>query len=69
MGYAAPIKINGEIVAIGGFLFTTGIIVGLDETGYSHRYCYASPLEAHEALVSWILSGDAEPSGFIKRKG
>jgi hypothetical protein len=68
MGYAVPIKINGKIVAIGGFLYTTGIVVGMDETGYECRYCYASPLEAHEALVSWILSGELEPSGYIKRK-
>jgi hypothetical protein len=69
MGYASPIKINGEIVGISQFLFTFGIVCGLDETGYTHRYCYASALEASEALVSWILSGELEPKGYIKRKG
>lgn len=68
MGYSHPIKIDGSIVGISQFLFTFGIVCGLDETGYSHRYCYASAFEASEALVQWILSGDAEPTGFIKKK-
>ena len=68
MGYVSPIKINGDIVAIGAFLYTTGIICGLDETGYKHRFCYHSPLDAHEALISWIMSGEPEPTGYIKRK-
>jgi len=68
MGYMAPIKINGEIVGLSKFLFTFGIVCGLDETGYSYRYCYASALEAHEALVHWVVSGESEPSGYIKRK-
>jgi len=68
MGYMGPIKLNGEIVVINRFLFTFGIVCGLDETGYSHRFCYETSLEAHEALIKWVLSGDSEPSGYIERK-
>lgn len=68
MEYMVPIKINGEVVGITQFLFTFGIVCGLDETGYSHRYCYEDSHQAHAALIRWILSGDSEPNGYIKRK-
>ena len=68
MGYGLPIKLNGEIVALGKFIFTTGIMVGMDETGYKHRYCYHTQIEAEIGLLSWIGSGDVEPSGYITKK-
>jgi hypothetical protein len=49
-------------------IFTTGLFVGLDETGYSHRYCYESYQLASAALRAWDGSGDP-PGPWIKRKG
>jgi len=33
MGYGSAIRLDGEIVALGPFLYTTGIVCGMDETG------------------------------------
>lgn len=68
MGYGMPVKLDGEIVALGKFLFTTGIMVGMDETGYKHRFCYHTEDHATAALLAWIGSDDEEPMGYITRK-
>lgn len=68
MGYGMPIKLDGELVALGPFLYTTGIICGMDETGYKHRFCYHTEDEAMLALLAWIGSDDEEPMNYIKRK-
>lgn len=68
MGYGSPIKMDGEIVALGPFIFTTGIMVGMDEVGYKHRFCYHNVNEATVALLAWIGSDDDEPMGYITKK-
>ncbi len=68
MGYGSAIRLDGEIVALGPFLYTTGIVCGMDETGYKHRFCYHSPDLALIALLAWIGSDDAEPASFITKK-
>lgn len=68
-GYSNLCVIDDKIVGILPFIFTTGIVVGLDEVGYHHRYCYGSGIEARVALEHWRLSGEPEPRGYIKRKG
>ncbi len=68
MGYGMPIRLDGELVALGPFLYTVGIIVGMDETGYKHRFCYASENEAMIGLLAWIGNDDEEPPGYIKKK-
>lgn len=50
------------------FIFTTGLVVGIDEVGYVGRYCYKHHAGAKEALKSW--SGKGDPDGqWIKYKG
>jgi len=68
-GYRDLDVINGEIVGLRRFIYTSAIVVGMDETGYRTRYCYATMFEAKRALAEWRQSGAEEPSGFIKRKG
>lgn len=68
MGYGMPIKMDGELVALGPFLYTTGIMVGMDETGYKHRFCYHTQDQAMIALLAWIGSDDPEPEGYITKK-
>lgn len=68
MGYGSAIRLDGEIVALGPFLYTTGIVIGMDHHGYKHRFCYHSSDEALIALLAWIGSDDAEPSSFITKK-
>lgn len=68
MGYGMPIKLDGKLVALGPFLFTTGIMVGMDDQGYEHRFCYHTSDAAMIALLSWIGSDDPEPEGYITKK-
>lgn len=68
MGYGMPIRLDGELVALGPFLYTVGIMVGMDETGYKHRFCYPNEDAAMLAFLAWIGSDDEEPLGYIKRK-
>lgn len=50
------------------FLYTVGIICGMDETGYKHRFCYPNEDAAMLALLAWIGSDDDEPIGYITKK-
>lgn len=53
------------------FLVTSGLVVGMTfdglTYGYTHRYCYESPLEATRALREWDGKGDP-PGEWIKEK-
>lgn len=69
MGYSHCCKINGKVVGLYPFIFTTGIVVGMDETGYEYRFCYGTPREAQTGLLMWVANGGDEPENYIKRKG
>jgi len=50
------------------FIFTTGLVIGMEEHGYYGRYCYSTESDALEALNKWDCEGD--PVGpWIKYKG
>lgn len=50
------------------FIYTYGLVVGVDSTGYAGRYCYERKEDAVAALVIW--DGVADPAGpWIKYKG
>ncbi len=50
-------------------LFTTGLVVGIDNIGYEGRYCYNTHNEAVKALDSFT-EDDIYPEGdWIKYKG
>lgn len=58
---------DGVIAGISQMMFTTALVVGLDEAGYQRRYCYERKADAVAALDAWDGSGD--PSGpWIKEK-
>jgi hypothetical protein len=59
---------NRGICSLRDFLFTTGIIIGLDEDSYLGRYCYSNQSEASEELKNW--DGVDDPKGnWLKYKG
>ena len=60
--------INGQLCALRRFMFTTGLVVGLDRIGYDGRYCYESHADAISALKDWHGVGDPS-GGWIKYKG
>lgn len=68
-GYSEIREINSKgICGLMDFIFTTGLVIGMNEIGYFGRYCYKTRQEALDALNKWDGSGD--PSGnWIKYKG
>jgi hypothetical protein len=68
-GYQNIKEIPGKgICGLRDFIFTTGLIIGMDEVGYFGRYCYGSKEEALAAINSWDGQGDP-PGDWIKYKG
>lgn len=59
---------TGEIAGIMPMIYTVGLFVGLDETGYRTRFCYPTFADAALALLEWNGSGDP-PGPWIKEKG
>ena len=59
---------NVCICGLRRFVFTTGLVYGLDEDSYTGRYCYENAADAKQALEKW--NGEGDPSGnWIKHKG
>lgn len=59
---------NKGLCGIKRFIFTTGLVYGLNEIGYKGRYCHHSHAEALEALNNW--NGQGHPkSNWVKHKG
>lgn len=67
-GYTDLREIDGRWYGLYRFMFTTGLVVGLDEYGYEGRYCYHTMSEARNALIHWYGKGDP-PGEWIKYKG
>ncbi len=59
---------NGKVYALNRFIYTTGLLVGVNEHTYEHRYCYPNHADAREAFATWDGVGLA-PGNWIKRKG
>lgn len=68
LGYSFPRKLpSGEWAGIQRNLFTYGLVVGLDKTGYRTRFCYSLKTDAVESLEKW--DGEGFPPGYwIKQK-
>lgn len=68
-GYKYLKEISGKVCGLYPFIYTWGLVVGLDEDGYEYRYCYPSLLDAKKALEEYT-DLDTHPTGpWIKRKG
>ena len=68
-GYSMIRVVPGRgVCAIKRFIFTTGLCIGLVETGYKGRYCYETFAEAQRDICTW--DGEDDPEGdWIKYKG
>ena len=68
-GYSDIKEIPGRgICGLRNFIFTTGLVIDMDENQYYGRYCYPSYEDALNALKEW--NGEGDPSGpWIKYKG
>ena len=67
-GHTSVRILDGQVCGVKSFLFTSAIVVGIDECGYSRRYCYEHQADAQAALLAW--NGLGHPGGpWIKCKG
>jgi hypothetical protein len=68
-GYYGIREIPGKgLCGLRKFIFTTGLVIGMDEVQYYGRYCYSDESDALKALNEW--NGKGDPSGpWIKYKG
>lgn len=67
-GYTDLTVIEGKLCGLQPFVFTTGLMVGIEPMGYNHRYCFEFEHDARNALAAW--TGDGHPGGpWIKMKG
>lgn len=68
-GYYDLREIEGRgVCGLYPFLFTVGLVCGLDESGYKGRWCYGNKVETITALRVWDGQGDP-PYKWIKYKG
>lgn len=68
-GFTQLREVEGRgICGIMRFMFTVGLVYGLDTTGYKGRWCYDNAIEPIAALSIW--DGKDDPIGnWIKYKG
>lgn len=66
-------EFEGKVIwaALYRLMFTTAIVYGLDDYGYSRRYCFEDPTVARGELADWAklnLNPSHEPSGFVAKR-
>jgi hypothetical protein len=67
-GYASLSERGAKLCGLQSLMFTTGLVVGLEERGYERRYCFEHLRDAASALKQWDGSGHP-PGPWIKCKG
>jgi hypothetical protein len=68
-GYQFITEIDGRgVCGVYKFLFTVGVVCGIDNQGYKGRYCFGSEVTAVYAINKWDGTGDP-PGPWIKYKG
>jgi hypothetical protein len=67
--YGDPREVPGHgMCGLHEYVYTWGLVTGLNDTGYSGRYCYEMCADAAEALRTW--TGEGDPTGpWLKYKG
>jgi hypothetical protein len=66
-GYTSLRLHRGRVCGLHRFMYTVGIVVGLDLQTYSHRYCYTDFAEARGSLGEWSEADEHPPGPWIKR--
>lgn len=68
LGYHKPRQLpDGHWAALVPLLYTTGLVVGIESTGWRYRYCF----EQAEDALSWLGSLQAvtqEPEGYVAKR-
>ncbi len=69
MGYINPKQVDGEWCALYHFVYTMGIVCGMDYSGYKYRYCYPVTADAIVDFENMTTLKEHPPGNWIKRKG
>lgn len=68
-GYCQVREVPGQgVCGLHPFMFTWAIVVDINRSFYSHRFCYENLTSAYGAFVEWDGTGDPGGPGFVKRK-
>ena len=69
-GYEVLLEVpNKGLCGIMRYMFTWGLVYGIQKQVYEGRYCYPSYEDAILALAMWKGEGDPEDDKWIKHKG
>lgn len=52
-GYQNLRLVNGDWCGTQRFIYTVGVVLGLDETGYTNRFCFDTEQNAALFLKDW----------------
>lgn len=52
-GYKNIRVIDGVVCGTMRFMFTVGVCIGIDDVGYSGRFCFNTQMEADLFLAEW----------------
>ena len=55
---------SGEWACVHQFLFTYGLLVGVEPSTYRTRFCYPTLISAIDALLNW--NGDGDPPDLVE---
>ena len=68
-GYTAVRQLpDGRWIGVLKLIYTCGLVVGLDESGYQYRYCYHRYVDAVRDAERWD-GVDDPPGPWVKLKG
>jgi len=70
-GYMHLREVEGRgICGLMKFIFTVGLVYGIDQIGYKGRWCYPNEKAADAVYAFGIWDGKSDPMGcWIKHKG
>ena len=59
--------VGDSLGCIAPFIYTRAILLGLDNYGYSKRWCYGTMTDALCEMVDWLTKKSYEPIGYIRK--
>lgn len=59
---------DGTWAGLISLIFTTGLCLNLDETGYDGRFCYEDPQDAISALMTLKSAKDTPLPGWVAQR-
>lgn len=58
---------NNKLGCLAPYIYTWGLLEGLNRVSYETRWCYHSLQDARSALTDWVETKSGEPANYIRR--